>query len=116
MLHVRIDEKLRTDAAESLAKVGLSISHAVRIFLTRVSQEGGLPASLTMDPEAHGRLHSCSARAYSAGAGCEPAFSAAPSFARPSHLVTKTKKAGTKNTARTVAEIIPPRTPMPMAF
>lgn len=32
---------------------GLSVLDAVRIFLTRVSKEGGLSAGLTIDPEAH---------------------------------------------------------------
>src|SRR5690606_15476341 len=53
MLHVRVDEKLKADAAEKLAHFGLSISDAVRILLTRVVKEGGLPAGLTLDPEAH---------------------------------------------------------------
>ena len=53
MLHVRIDEQLKTDAAEKLAGFGLSVSDAVRILLTRVVKEGGLPAGLAVDPEAH---------------------------------------------------------------
>ena len=53
MLHIRVDDKLKTDAAEKLASFGLTVSDAVRILLTRVAQEGGLPAGLTADPEAH---------------------------------------------------------------
>lgn len=53
MLHIRIDDKLKADATETLANLGLSVSDAVRIFLTRVSKEGGLPAGLTIDPEVH---------------------------------------------------------------
>ncbi len=53
MLHIRVDEKLKADATEKLANVGLSVSDAVRIFLTRVTKEGGLPAGLATDPEAH---------------------------------------------------------------
>lgn len=53
MLHVRVDDKLKADAAEKLAGFGLSISDAVRILLTRVAKEGGLPPGLTTDPEAH---------------------------------------------------------------
>ena len=53
MLHIRVDNKLKADATETLANLGLSVSDAVRIFLTRVCKEGGLPAGLTMDPEAH---------------------------------------------------------------
>lgn len=53
MLHVRIDDELKTQAAETLAKFGLTISDAVRILLTRVAQEGALPAGLTRDADAY---------------------------------------------------------------
>ena len=53
MLHVRVDEQLKTEAAEKLANVGLTVSDAVRILLTRIAKEGGLPAALTADPEAY---------------------------------------------------------------
>jgi DNA-damage-inducible protein J len=53
MLHVRVDEQLKKEAAEKLANVGLTVSGAVRILLTRVAKEGGLPAALTADPEAY---------------------------------------------------------------
>ncbi|MDE8347602.1 MAG: type II toxin-antitoxin system RelB/DinJ family antitoxin [Acidocella sp.] len=53
MLHIRVDDKLKADAVEKLASFGLTVSDAVRILLTRVAKEGGLPAGLTADPEAH---------------------------------------------------------------
>ena len=53
MLHVRVDEKLKADAADKLGAVGLTVSDAVRILLTRVVQEGGLPAGLVTDPDAY---------------------------------------------------------------
>ena len=53
MLHVRVDNQLKTKAADTLAGVGLTLSDAVRILLTRVAAEGGLPAGLTSDPAAH---------------------------------------------------------------
>jgi DNA-damage-inducible protein J len=53
MLHVRVDEQLKAQATEALANVGLTVSDAVRILLTRVTKEGGLPASLATDPHAH---------------------------------------------------------------
>jgi DNA-damage-inducible protein J len=53
MLHVRVDDALKADAAAKLAKVGLTVSDAVRILLTRVACEGGLPSGLTADPEHH---------------------------------------------------------------
>ena len=53
MLHVRVDDGLKSKAAETLAGVGLTLSDAVRILLTRIAAEGGLPAGLTMDREAY---------------------------------------------------------------
>lgn len=53
MLHVRIDDALKADAAEKLAAFGLTISDAVRILLTRVSKEGGLPAGLILEPDSY---------------------------------------------------------------
>jgi DNA-damage-inducible protein J len=53
MLHVRIDNQLKTEAAEKLADFGLTVSDAVRILLTRVVKEGSLPAGLTTDPQAY---------------------------------------------------------------
>lgn len=53
MLHVRVDNQLKTQAADALAGVGLTLSDAVRILLTRVATEGGLPAGLTVDPDAY---------------------------------------------------------------
>lgn len=43
MVHVRIDEQLKTSAAETLGNMGLSISDAVRIFLKRVVVEKAIP-------------------------------------------------------------------------
>ncbi|MDE0390130.1 MAG: type II toxin-antitoxin system RelB/DinJ family antitoxin [Rhodospirillales bacterium] len=53
MLHVRVDHRLKAKAADTLAGVGLTLSDAVRILLTRVAAEGGLPAGLTADPGAY---------------------------------------------------------------
>ena len=53
MLHVRVDNELKAKAADTLSGVGLTLADAVRILLTRVAAEGGLPAGLTADPEAH---------------------------------------------------------------
>ena len=47
MVHIRIDETLKTQAVETLAAMGLSLSDAVRVFLTRVVAEQGLPFELT---------------------------------------------------------------------
>jgi len=53
MLHVRVDDELKAIATEKLASVGLTISDAVRILLTRVAKDGGLPAGLTTTPEVY---------------------------------------------------------------
>lgn len=53
MIHIRVDDQLKRDATEALAGVGLTLSDAVRILLTRVTAEGGLPAGLTSDPDAY---------------------------------------------------------------
>ncbi|HEY5239380.1 MAG TPA: type II toxin-antitoxin system RelB/DinJ family antitoxin [Rhizomicrobium sp.] len=53
MLHVRVDDRLKAQATEKLARVGLTVSDAVRILLTRVAKEGGLPAGLATDAETH---------------------------------------------------------------
>ena len=53
MLHVRVDNHLKAQAAEALAGVGLTLSDAVRILLTRVAAEGGLPAGFATDPDAY---------------------------------------------------------------
>jgi DNA-damage-inducible protein J len=53
MLHVRVNDQLKVDASKKLARVGLTVSDAVRILLTRVAKEGGLPAGLTADSEAY---------------------------------------------------------------
>lgn len=62
MLHVRVDEALKVQAVETLANVGLTVSDAVRILLTLIAKEGGLPAGLTAVPAAHdvwfgGKVH-----------------------------------------------------------
>ncbi|MDF2096648.1 type II toxin-antitoxin system RelB family antitoxin [Aquibaculum arenosum] len=53
MLHVRVNDQLKAKAADALSGVGLTLSDAVRILLTRVAAEGGLPAGLTTDPDAY---------------------------------------------------------------
>ena len=53
MLHVRVDDRLKAEATETLASFGLTVSDAVRIILTRVTKEWGLPAALTTDPDAY---------------------------------------------------------------
>jgi len=43
MVHVRIDKRTKARAAKALAAMGLSVSDAVRVLLTRVAVEKCLP-------------------------------------------------------------------------
>jgi DNA-damage-inducible protein J len=46
MVHIRVDGKIKTKAAKTLAAMGLTVSDAVRILLTRVAAEKALPFEL----------------------------------------------------------------------
>ena len=43
MVHVRIDKRTKARATKALAAMGLSVSDAVRVLLTRVAAEKSLP-------------------------------------------------------------------------
>ena len=43
MVHVRVDEKTKQEAAKTLAEMGISVSDAVRMLLIRVAAEKALP-------------------------------------------------------------------------
>jgi DNA-damage-inducible protein J len=43
MVHVRIEKKIKQRAAKALASMGLSVSDAVRVLLTRIAAEKTLP-------------------------------------------------------------------------
>lgn len=46
MLHVRVDDEVKTQASEALAAMGLSVSDAVRILLKRVVNDQAFPLEL----------------------------------------------------------------------
>lgn len=46
MLHVRVDDTVKQQAAETLAQMGLSVSDAVRLFMHRVVAEQAFPLEL----------------------------------------------------------------------
>lgn len=46
MVHIRLDEKLKKKATKALEAMGLSLSDAVRVLLTRVAAEQALPFEL----------------------------------------------------------------------
>lgn len=46
MIHVRIDQNLKSKASETLDAMGLTLSEAVRVFLTRVATDRAFPFEL----------------------------------------------------------------------
>jgi DNA-damage-inducible protein J len=46
MLHVRVDDAIKTQATQTLDAMGLSVSDAVRLFLHRVVAEQAFPFEL----------------------------------------------------------------------
>jgi DNA-damage-inducible protein J len=46
MVHIRVNEKIKVQASKALAAMGLSISDAVRVLLTRVAADKQLPFTL----------------------------------------------------------------------
>ena len=53
LVQTRIDADIRDRAAAVLEEMGLSLSDAVRILLTRTANEGALPLELISTSEAH---------------------------------------------------------------
>jgi DNA-damage-inducible protein J len=43
MIHIRVNEELKLEASDTLEKMGLSLSDAVRLLLTRIAAEKALP-------------------------------------------------------------------------
>ena len=52
MVHVRIDVRVKARATKALAAMGLSVSDAVRVLLTRVATEQALPFSVQVPNKA----------------------------------------------------------------
>lgn len=46
MIHVRIDQSLKTNATKAFGTMGLSLSEAVRVFLTRAARDQAFPFEL----------------------------------------------------------------------
>ena len=46
MVHVRVDENVKAQATETLAAMGLTVSDAISVFLTRVVADKELPFTL----------------------------------------------------------------------
>ncbi|AXQ27476.1 type II toxin-antitoxin system RelB/DinJ family antitoxin [Solimonas sp. K1W22B-7] len=53
LVQTRIDPDVKDRATEVLGSLGLTVSDAVRMLLTRVAREGALPFNFTIDSAAH---------------------------------------------------------------
>jgi DNA-damage-inducible protein J len=53
VVQARIDPEVKERAAAVLDSLGLTVSDAVRILLTRVAKEGALPIGFAVDPATH---------------------------------------------------------------
>lgn len=53
LVQARIDPAIKKRATAVLEGIGLTVSDAVRILLTRTANEGVLPFDLTNDPASH---------------------------------------------------------------
>ena len=53
LVQARIDADLKARATAVLDNMGLTVSDAVRILLTRIAREGALPFDFASDPAAH---------------------------------------------------------------
>ena len=53
LIQARIDPQVKAQAAAVLEKLGMTVSDAVRILLTRTAREGALPFELIADPQAY---------------------------------------------------------------
>lgn len=61
MVHVRVDENVKAQAKETLASMGLTVSDAIRVFLTRVVADKELPFAIKA-PNATSRIAIAEAR------------------------------------------------------
>lgn len=55
LIQTRIDPRVKAQAAAVLEELGITVSDAVRILLTRTANEGALPFPLAANAAAHDR-------------------------------------------------------------
>ena len=53
LVQTRIDPVVKERATAVLSEIGKTVSHAVRILLTRTANEGALPSALSTNPAEH---------------------------------------------------------------
>ena len=49
LVQLRVDNDLKREAIELFDKLGLDLSTAIRVFLTRAVKEGGIPFSMVLE-------------------------------------------------------------------
>jgi DNA-damage-inducible protein J len=86
MLHVRVDERTKEAATQTLEALGLSLSDAVRLFLNRVVIEQGMPISFKL-PNAKTRAAIAEAKTI-----VEPRFDNVEDLIRDLEKTAKPKK------------------------
>lgn len=60
VVHIRIDEQIKNQAAETLAALGLSVPEAVRLMLAKVAAEKSLPFDVRIpNAETQAALEAC---------------------------------------------------------
>jgi len=52
-VQTRVEAAVKEKAGAVLGRMGLTVSDAIRILLTRIAHEGALPPGLTTDAEVH---------------------------------------------------------------
>ena len=87
MVHIRLDEQLKAQATDTLAAMGLSVSDAVRVFLTRIVADQQFPFALQV-PNAETRAAMLEAR--------KIGDAGKPRFASAKALLDGLEKAGEK--------------------
>jgi DNA-damage-inducible protein J len=53
VVQARVDESIKERASAVLERMGLTVSDAMRMLLTRIANEGALPSGLAVDPASH---------------------------------------------------------------
>jgi DNA-damage-inducible protein J len=98
MHHVRVNNRLKTEAAERLSSVGPTISDAARILLTRVAREGALPAGLAVDPDPYDAW--CRAKVQEALADTRPPIQLSEVVNEAQTLIDKKRRARSRSSER----------------
>lgn len=53
LIQLRVDDKLKTEATDIFEKLGMDLSTAIRIFLTRSVEERGIPFAMKLGTDSY---------------------------------------------------------------